>query len=176
MLSCHTIPGRSRRVSGADLDDQGKLRAQFLYFDGFGHLLVRWGLRTVHFWNFSHSLPYLAADRARLTEKFSSRPTKADIACNLQEDLAAYEDERSEKIEYQRILSEYSLAGLSEAEMLQYAQLISLEQSLESAPPHSICAASSTPPTPLAPVHNNASNDDYDLQLAIQLSLSEIEK
>ncbi|PJF18819.1 hypothetical protein PSACC_01322 [Paramicrosporidium saccamoebae] len=159
LLREHTIPGKLRRMSGPDLDGEGHLMAEILSFDGRGRLLVRWGLRSVQFWNFGSRIAQIEQSRRALTDRTTNRPTKTDIARDLNEDLEAYEDAREETAERQRIVAEFTVEGMDEAEMLQYAQLMSMEEGTGLGVEESGCHT-----TP-------ADHEDEDLQTALRLSL-----
>jgi hypothetical protein len=146
------IPSRIRRVSGPDIDATGEIRAEILSFDK-GRILIRWGTRNVHFWNFGPRIAQL--DKPRRSIDRTPRLNKADVKSDLEDGLDAYHDARDESRERRRIIGEFALADMNEAEMLQYAQMLSLGDSGHT-----------------KSVSVSASDDD-DIRLAKALSLSE---
>lgn len=181
--SC-VIPGRIRRVSGADLDATGHVQAAFVWVDAkWGKILVRWGRRMLHFWNFGTRISQLDARRRSSEDRsMSVRLGKSEVARNLREDLCAYAEEEEEREQKRRLQRAFALEGMNEEEMLQLAQILSLEDRKlrqgrsVSHDDHLQHGQGS---------HNNANvnvnadgdeDEEYQLQLAMSLSLSEMQK
>lgn len=160
LLQTLTIPGRCRRVnSGCDLNpEDGQLMARILSIDPTGRILIQWGQRTLHLWNVGQALSQLKPLRRASTDK-SMRPNRtADLSRDLVEDLDAYADAREEENHMDQMAAAFAVEGLTEAEMLQYAQLLSLEQSNQSDGPSD---------------RGNMEDRDPDLEKALLRSLQE---
>lgn len=178
--SC-AIPGRIRRVSGADLDATGHVQAAFVWVDAqWGKILVRWGRRTLHFWNFGTRISQLDARRRPSEDRVMSvRLSKSEVARNLREDLCAYAEEEEEREQKRRLQKAFTLEGMNEEEMLQLAQILSLgDENFRqgTGPSHNGHLPN------VRGNHNNGvdgigdDDEEYQLQLAMSLSLSEMHK
>lgn len=172
LLHSCAIPGRIRRVSGADLDAAGRVQAAFVWVDSRrGKVLVRWGRRTLHFWNFGTRLSQLESRRRPSEDRATTvRSSRGSVARDLKEDLCAYADEEAEREQRRQLQQTFALEGMSEEEMLQLAQVLSLGGEGSAHPAHS--ARSAQGPQPGA----SDAEDEYQLQLAMTLSLSELHK
>lgn len=172
LLRSLPIPGRIRRAAGHDLDPQGRLKASILSFDHRGRVLVQWGSRSLHLWNFGPRISQMsrAGGRRNSAPERTPRAARAEISLNLREDLDAFHDEQEERLQMATMQQKFALEGLTEAEMVQYAQLLSLEEgggdssSGGRRPPGSPTRRGARPPV---------DSSDAELQLALQLSLRE---
>lgn len=181
-LRAHSIPGRIRRVAGPDFDSDGRFAAQILSFDSKGRILIKWGMRNIHIWNVGNRIAGLDNPHRSLENRAShtARPTRASISQDIKEDFGAYVDAKMEREERAQFFGEYTVAGLNESEMLQYAQMLSLEQESHALLNGTI-QSNSNSNEGAARISNqpfvvDSQDEDYDLRLAIQLSLSEQQK
>lgn len=172
VLQSLPIPVRCRRVSGgADLDgEDGRLAARIRAIDAAGRILVQWGQRTLHLWNVGRLLPQLRAPRHPSTDRSARVGRGTDVTRDLEEELDAYVDAREEAQQMNRIVAAFVVEGMTEAEMLQYAQLLSLEDS------HSLPVPVPVPvPVPFSlPASPELRSSDPDLELALGRSLEEM--
>lgn len=165
LLREQRIPDKMRRMRGADLDFTGHLQAEILSLDEDGRILVRWGNRAIQLWNFGKRISQMDKARRSSEDKQGGRLSKAQITRDMKEDLSAYADELEEVAEKKRILNEYAVEGMSEAEMLQYARLMSMEANQFTGTD----GVSSRGRSPT----NSIVSDDEEFKLALQLSLIE---
>lgn len=146
--------------------------ADILSLDPDGRIIIRWGTRTLHVWNFGSKVPSLDKNRRASTDR-TPRTNKKEISLNIRDDLQAWEDEKAEAEEKSKVLERFALSGLSEEEMIQYAQLLSMTDNRAGSP--SKAMRPSHLPNNLQKPHSphESSSDDADLQLALRLSLLE---
>ncbi len=178
LLRSHSIPGQARRVSGADIDAEGSFAAKIVTFSSRSHtIMIRWGWRAVHIWNFGRPICSLAAPRRLSLDRTLPRLAKTEVSQNLREDLSSYDEERAERAEQGRLFSEFAVSGLSEAEMLQYAQMLSIAE--DTSAPFAAGGGDAASGEDLGdaapPLTSRSSQEEDDLHFAIQLSLADLQ-
>lgn len=152
VLRVIAYPRKLLRTKRRDLDALGCPRSVFRLFSSKGNILIQRGSFGIHFWNFENHVDSLQKHN-RIDNQKRRRSLRANISQDLNDDLKAMADTEIEIHERQRLAAEYSISNMSEAEMIQLAQLMSLGE------------------TSFIP-SQDSHDSEYELQLAMTLSLS----